>query len=176
MMEASNLRHIEVLSAEDPYIGPEDESKVAVPPAQREPVQEPQVAEAVDGSLAGRLRAVGEQLHRKRTRDFDIPDTPLVLRARSFRDRKAFSKGVKTESFVVRVTDSIYFRDDDTGELIPIPSWGPQLADMLGIPAESSAQLVERVLDNPVRLESFAADLINWMAGRLAEDEQQLGE
>lgn len=171
----SSLRHIEVLSAEDPFIGPEDESKIAAP-APPAPVQEPQVSEAVDGSLAGRLRAVGEQLHRQRTRDFDIPDTPLVLRARSFRDRKAFTKGVKTESFIVRVTEGLFLRDEDTDDLVPIPTWGPQLADMLGIPAENSAQLVERVLDNPVRLESFAADLINWMAGRLTEDENQLGE
>lgn len=175
MSEQGNLRHIEVLSAEDPHTGAEDDPTVGGP-AIPEPVGEPEVAEAIDGSLAGRLRAVGEQLSRKRTRDFDIPETPLVLRARAFHDRKAFTRGVRTEAFIVRATEGLYLRDEDSDVLTPIPTWGPALADLLGFRVDNAAQLVERVLNNPVRLERFAADLLEWMAGRSAEDEQALGE
>jgi hypothetical protein len=118
---------------------------------------------------------VGERLQRARTQDFPIPDTPIVLRARSFQDRKAFQRGVKTEAFIVRATDGLYLRDDDTDELTEIPNWGTDLARMLGFRVENASELVRRVLDNPVRLEAFAGDLIKWMAGRSQEDEQELG-
>jgi hypothetical protein len=165
---------IEVLSAEDP--SPDAEPPTIGGSAIPEPVDDETVAAVTDGSLAGRLRAVGERLQRENTQDFPIPGTPLVLRARSFRDRKAFARGVKTEAFIVRATAGLFLRDDDSDELIPLPTWGPELAGMLGLRVDSASQLVERVLDNPVRLETFAADLIKWMAGRAQEDEQALGE
>lgn len=179
-------REIEVLSADAPDPAPEPESVVGgpadpgAPPGTRmavpDPLSERDVADATDGSLAGKLRAVGAQLQRTKSHDFPIPDTPLVLRARSFRDRKAFRQGVKTEAFIVRATAGLFLRDEDTDELEPIPTWGTELAGMLGIRAENASDLVRRVLDNPVRLEAFAAELIQWMAGRAEEDEQALGE
>lgn len=185
-VEGLDPRELEVLSADDPAASMEPESTIGgsadpdAPAGTRtaiaDPMSEEDVAAVTDGSLAGKLRAVGAQLQRTKTHDFPIPETPLVLRARSFRDRKAFRQGVKTEAFIVRATAGLYLRDEDTDELTPIPMWGTNLAGMLGIRADSASDLVRSVLDNPVRLEAFAADLIKWMAGRADEDEQALGE
>ncbi|HEY3021813.1 MAG TPA: hypothetical protein VGJ32_16560 [Solirubrobacteraceae bacterium] len=178
-------RDIEVLSAGDPADPFTVEDGVVGGSAVPEPLDEEHTTQVVDGSLAGRLRAVGEKLQRTSTRDFPIvvrdeddePFATLVLRAKAFRDRKAFQRGVKTEAFIVRATVGLFLRDEDTDELLPIPTWGSELAGMLGFTqVQSASELVQRVLDNPVRLETFAADLIRWMAGRSQEDEQALGE
>jgi hypothetical protein len=187
MSDQITAAEIEVLSAGDPSGGAEDFSGTVGGPAAPhapagsrrgipDPIREDDVAEVTDGSLAAKLAAVGERLQRTSTRDFPIPDTPLVLRARSFRDRKAFRQGLKTEAFIVRATAGLFLRDEDTDELEPIPPWGTDLARLLGFRVDSASDLVRRVLDNPVRLEAFAAELIEWMAGRSQEDEQALGE
>ena len=177
-------REIEVLSADDPTPDAAEPEPTVGGPTFPEPVDEEQVAEATDGSVAARLRAVGEKLQRTRTHDFPIvvrdeddePFATIVLRAKPFRDRKAFARGVKTELFIVRATHALFLRDDDTDELLPIPPWGPELAQALGLRAENASELVRRVLDNPVRLEAFGGDLIRWMSSRSREDEQALGE
>ena len=169
---------IEVLSAEAPADAPDrvPEQPTIGGSAVPQPIQEEEIAAATDGSLAAHLRAVGERLQRTKTRDFDIPDTPIVLRARTFKDRRAYQQGIKTERFIIEATAGLFLRDEDTGELHEIPTWGPQLAAALGFPHDNAIQLVRRVFDNPVRLEVFAAELIEWMAGRQREDEQTLGE
>jgi hypothetical protein len=157
----------------------DDESPSILPPGPAAPAATPeQVSEAVDGSLTGRLRAVGAQLRKTKTEDFPIPETPLVLRARAIRDSK--SDNIRNELLVIKATAGLYLADeddpDDPEKYTPIPGWGKELADLLDMRVEKATDLVKLVFDNPVRLQVFSLELVAWMAGRSKEDEQALGE
>jgi hypothetical protein len=181
-MSTGNDIDLEVLAA-DPA-GEEEGGRVIGGPALPDPVDEEQVSAATDGSVADRLAAIGEKLKRTRTHDFRIvvPDEDdqhfetIVMRARAFTDRKAYLQGVKTEVFIIRSTQGLFLTDEDTGDLLPIPTWGPELAAALGIRAENASELVRKVFGNPAALETFGASLLRWMARMAPDLEQSLGE
>lgn len=177
-------------------------------PAIPAPVSAEEVSDATDGSLAARMRAIGQQLQQAKTEDFPIPDTPLVLRARPLRDAKAIARGMRNEAFIIKSTVGLFLRDEDDDDqdlddvviddaggwddgtadqppvedrdpdagLTAIPGWGPDLARLLGMRADKATDLVRRVFDNPLRLQAFTVELVEWMAHGRRSDEQALGE
>lgn len=153
----------------------EDVEPVERPVAAVGPTSE-QVADAVDGSLAARLRAKAQEAQQHSTKQFDVPgwDGDLVLVARLIRDRKRIAQNIRNEQFIVEATSDVLFRDDQ-GELQSLGGW-QGVAKAMQLPDATLGQVVRTVLDNPIRLDAFTNDLVTWMAGRRSDLEQLLGE
>jgi hypothetical protein len=134
-----------------------------------------QRADAADGSLAGRLRAVLTD-EGERTREFPVPGRDgLVLVARAVRDRKQIDAGMSNARLILEATDRLLLRDEDGGTETIEGGW-QGVADIMGASEESLGRVVTAVLDNPLRLDGFAEQLITWMMGRRSQIEQLLGE
>ena len=135
------------------------------------------VADAVDGSLAARLRAKHAEI-KKGTEQFDVPgwDGDLVVEVRALRDRKKLAAGMRNEELILDATTSVLFRDED-GELKDIGGWGG-VGRIMGLTGDgvTLGAIVRAVLDNPLRLDGFAEQLIAWMMGRQSAIEQALGK
>lgn len=148
---------------------PERAADAAQPPGPE------QVAAATDGSLAARLRAKHAEIQQG-TETFDVPgwDGDLVVKAKVLRDRKRLAEGISNEALVVEATEQVLYRDDD-GELRDIGGW-KGVGEIMGLTGVTLGQVVRAVLDNPLRLDGFAEQLISWMMGRRSRIEQVLGE
>lgn len=166
----------------------DDEHQVPrpLPPESSEVVGEPVTAEAVSdaigASVAERMRARLESIKAESTRDFRIPGWrgDLVLRVRMI-DRpdwaRAQREGITDESLIVLATRALLIRDGDRMEEIP-GAWGPQLAGMLGFPADTPpTRLVAAIMaDRGPWISGLASDVLRWLMGRRPEIEEDLGE
>jgi hypothetical protein len=133
------------------------------------------VADAIDGSIAARLRAKHAEIQQG-TRQFDVPgwDGDLVVVARVVRDRKQLAAGMTNEQLVVEATSQVLYRDD-AGGMQDIGGWAG-VGQAMGLESVTLGQIVRAVLDNPLRLDGFAESIISWMMGRQSAVEAVLGK
>lgn len=150
-------------------------------------------AAASGAGLAGQMRARFEGM--SATEEFSVPGWELedgrpglIVVARTFGDRKAYTQGVSNEVYIVKSTHKLLYVDD-VGERHEIEGgWGPGLAQLIGVRADKAADLVNLVISKPdpsqparripnvAGVASLANSILNW-AGRVARDaEEELGE
>lgn len=136
-----------------------------------------QQPEQFNESLAEKLRAKRAEIEAG-TQQFPVPgwDEELVVEISPIKDRKTVAKGLTNEQLILAVTRRVLYRDDD-GELHDIGGW-EGVGQVMGLagPNVSLGGIVREVLDNPLRLDGFAADLLLWMMGRRSVIDQVLGE
>jgi hypothetical protein len=174
LQQDPRLRHIEVLSSDDPIAEPVRE-RVSVPPP---PPPVEAIASAAGGGLAQRLQARYEALRAERTMEFAVPgwggDVILVAKKLTKVPKVQGESSGYTARFIAAATDHLILVND-AGDRERVDSWRG-LADLIGVEAHSASALIMVVLDNHLRLESFGTRIVEWMVGETAEDEQTLGE
>jgi hypothetical protein len=160
-------------------------------PAVSPPTPDDLVA-ATGGSLADRLRARYEGMDA--TEEFSVPgyELPdgrpgLVLVARAFGDRRAFTDGISNEVFIAKSTHQLLLVNDD-GSREEIPGgWGPSLAGMIGVNVAKAADLVALVISKPdpndrnrripnvAGIGALAGEIVAWSRQGHREAEEDLG-
>ena len=137
-------------------------------------------AQATDGSIAARLRAVGKALRQERRHDFafavnedTMPGVYIVMTARQI-DGKIKDR-IGMEAFIVQATAQLKLRDGDGDTPLPF-SWGKDLADALDIPVSNTGELVRYVVGGQAGCVTFVQDLLEWMGRRAQEAEMEMGE
>lgn len=179
----SDLDRLQVLAADS-----EQQSTVNIPaPAieqvDRRPMDE-RTADAADPSPAGVLRAKLEAMRgQRRTRVFPIPDWDglLAVRARGLdRSEWAALQGANPtdEDMVVAATAAVLWRESVADEWSEVPGFGPQLAGLFGMPADSPPTLLVAAAcrDDGAIISSLAQDILAWLTGRRSLAEARLGE
>lgn len=191
--------------AGDPSAAPEAQPPVtAGPPADGgaeptiggEAFQAPtpdQIVQGTGGSLADQMKARFQSI--ASTEEFPVPgwELPdgspgLIIEARTFGDRNAFTKGVTNEAFIIKSTRTLFFvKDDGTREAIP-GGWGPGLAAIIGASGVTKASdLVAMVISKPdpdhpgqripniAGIGALAQEILNWAGRGSREAEEDLG-
>lgn len=185
--------------------GPEPESlppAAAIPPQEQEPdigggdaFQAPQPEEIVaaeGGSLKDQMMARFEQI--AATEEFAVPgwelengEPGLIIVARTFGDRKAYTTGVSNEAFIARSTHELYFVDDAGHRQKIEGGWGPALAAIMGVSVTKAADLVAIVISKPdpanrtrripnvAGIGSLATEIILWSRKGVKDAEETLG-
>lgn len=136
-----------------------------------------QVANALDGSLAAKLRAKHAEIQ-KGTKEFEVPgwDGELLLTAKVIRDRKRLTTGLTNEQLIIDATVGLIYVDD--GQRREITNGWAGVGQLMGLSGDqvTTGEIVRLVLDNPLRLDGFAEKLISWIMGHRSAVEQVLGE
>lgn len=188
--------------APPPSSEPEAQPPVAAVPPQEEETsiggnafQAPQpeeVVQATGGSIAERMRARFQAI--AATEEFPVPgwelpsgEPGLILVARAFGDKQAFTKGVSNQAFIAKSTHKLLFVNDDGTREELAGGWGPALADIVGVKVSKAADLVDIVIskpdpDDPSRripnvagIGSLAQEIVNWAGRGTREAEEDLG-
>lgn len=124
--------------------------------------------------LAAVLQAGLEQLEADSVHTFPVPGwTTMRLRARkpSERDRETATTPAKT---IAVATEAILL--DQDGEWNEVRGGWRGVAELMGRSDWSTTQVIQKVLDNGLRLEEFSAEITAWLAGRRQQIEHLLGE
>jgi hypothetical protein len=155
---------------------------------------EDQKVEAMGGSIAERMRARFEAM--QATAEFSVPgwEFPdgrpgLIIVARTFGDRKAYTQGLSNEAFIARSTHRLYFVGDDGERELIENGWGPKLAEIIGHPTITKAtDLVSMVISKPdpsnpgtripnvAGIATLAMEIIAWARTGVSQAEEAMGE
>lgn len=138
----------------------------------------PEIAAAVDGALASKMRARFQSL-KNRTKQFSVPPwdvwgDDLVLVGKPI-DIEA---DMTNEQVVVQATVKLLARDDDTGKLEEIPGGWAGAAKLMGISDDqvTLGQIVKQVTSSKEALGGLAEQIVAFTMGRRSQLEQALGE
>jgi hypothetical protein len=152
-----------------------DEPPTEVMSGRPDPVD---MADALDGSLAARLRAKHEQI-RQGTKEFPVPgwDGELVMVAR-LPDRALLAdENLSNERLIAECTQKVIFRHE--GEMREVPNGWVGVGQLMGLTEGDHVtvgQIISTVLDNELRLDGLGVDLTAWIMGRRSQLERVLGE
>lgn len=130
--------------------------------------------------LANVLQAGLASLEADKTKEFPVPGWDvakgqgLTVRARKIpeSEREDADTPVKT---IALATEAVLLQDEN-GEFKTVANGWRGVADLMGIPDESTSDVIRRVLDNGARLDDFSVRIMAWMLGRTSQLEQLLGE
>lgn len=140
-------------------------------------------AAALNPSMAAFLKAREGKL-RKRTQQFPVPprdvwNDDLVVEMVPIHIKRA---GMPNEMFIAQCTRKVLIRLD--GELVEMPDGWAGIGRHMAAPAGSTiGQIIRHVCSaggeekaTDLVLGAFAAQIVEWAAGRVSEVEQDLGE
>lgn len=180
MMDATDP--LQVLAADA-----DQQSTVTVPPPAIDQVDtrpvEDRLGPAADPTPAGVLRARMEAMRgHRRTRIFPIPDWDglLAVRVRALTRQEWAGlqrRSPTDEELIVAATDAVLWRETIDDGWSEVPGFGPQFAQLLGMPADTPATLLLAAVarDEGAIISSIAQDILAWLTGRRSLAETQLG-
>ncbi|WP_217913237.1 hypothetical protein [Miltoncostaea marina] len=159
-----------------------EQSTVQVPSAQVPPPVDAEAIADASGGLADRMRARLNKITAQTHHDFAVPgwDGDLVVRVHYLDPEtwRRLGRGTTDAELIVASTDALLLRGD-AGALEAIEgAWGPTLAGVLGMPADTPAtRLVAAVMaDRGPWITALAFDVLSWQQGRRPKIEEALGE